>query len=320
MPANLKRAAAALAACAAMLVAANTASAKTLDGTVVHRNARAHAFVVASRGGHLTAIHAHRLPAVGRVVAVSVHRLRNGTFAARHLRAHGQRSHARIRGSVTFVDPRHGSFVVSAKGASILVRRAGTGHGAAASAAGSLPTVGSVVQLDASLDGHGDLEASEVRQVGEATGAIELEGVVLAVDPVNRTLQISATDDNETSQSILVNVPEELDITAFQVGQEVSLTVTPGAEGFVLQGSSCDGSTQEANDRSSEQGDQGGSGESQGDSSEGSSDSGEGQSGSDEGKNGSDEGQSGSGEGQSGSGEGRTGSGDSGEGQGGSGD
>lgn len=270
MPSILKRTATAVAACTVILVAASSASAKTLNGTVVHKNARAHAFVVASRGGRLAAIHAHRLPSVGRVVTVSARRLRNGTFVARHIRirSHSRRRHARIRGSVTFVRPRHRSFVVSVRGASILVHGARARRMATASAAGSLPPVGSVVEINATLDDQGNLESNEVHQVGEVTSGIELEGVVLAVDPLKRTLMISADDDNETGQSVLVNVPEELDITAFHVGQEVSLTVTSSAEGFVLQNSSCDGSAREANDQNSEQGDKSGSGEGSGDSGE----------------------------------------------------
>ncbi len=315
-----KRAAAILAACALMLVTATSASAKTLAGTVVHRNPRSHAFVVASRGGHLTALHARHLPGLGRVVTVSARRLRNGTFVAHRLHAHGRRGRARIRGAVTFVDPRHRSFVVSAKGASILVHAAGPASGGAvASSTGSLPPVGSVVRVDTSLDGHGSLEAAEVQQVGEETAGIELEGVVLAVDPVARTLQISADDDNEAGGSILVNVPAELELSAFQVGQEVSLTVASSAEGFVLQGSSCDGNAQEANELSSEQGDQGGSSEDHGesgDSREGQGDSGESQGEAGEG-GGSAAGPGSSTGGHDASGEG---SGDSGEGQGEAGD
>ncbi len=257
MTSSFKRVAIAIAACAALLAVAAPASARTIKGTVVHHNPHAHSFVLAANNGHLTAIHARRSPAVGRVVGVSARRLRNGTFAAKRISAHGRRTHARLRGTVSFVDARHGTFVLSARGTSIRVRRASARGGAAASTTAPLPAVGKEVEINATLDDQGNLETDEVQVLGEDTNGIDLEGVVLSVDTVARTLTVSADEDNENGQSVLVHVPEAIDISAFQAGQEVELTVTPTADGFLLQGSSLNGCAQEADDQSTEQGDSG---------------------------------------------------------------
>lgn len=260
MPITFKRAATALAAGAAVLVVAAPASASTIKGTVVHRNGHARSFVVASSTGRLTAIHARRSPAVGRLVRVSARRLRNGTFAARRVRAGGRRSHARIRGTVSFVDRRKGAFVVSARGASIRVSRARRARSVAA-AADSMPAVGRIVVVDTALNDQGELQANDVQEIGEDTDGIDLEGVVLAVDAAARTITVSADDDDESGQSVLVHVPDTIDITAFAPGQQVSLTVTASADGFLLQGSSRDDDAQEADDPDNEEGDQGDSGD-----------------------------------------------------------
>jgi hypothetical protein len=257
MTLSLQRASTAVAVCAALLAVAAPASASTIKGTVVHRSAHARSFVVASAKGHLTAVHARRSPAIGRIVRVTARRLRNGTFAAVRVRAHGRRTHARLRGTVTFVDRGHRAFVVSARGASI---RVGTAR-AVSAAADSLPTVGTMVDVDATLDDQGDVEADDVNEVGHDTDGIELEGVVLAVDAANRTIQVSADDDDASGQSVLVHVPATFDISAFAPGQEVELTVTATADGFVLQGSSRDDNATEADDDNNEQGDHGGTGD-----------------------------------------------------------
>lgn len=250
-----QRASTAIAACAALLAVAAPASAGTIKGTVVHRSDHARSFVVASATGHLTAIHARRSPAIGRVVRVSARRLANGTFASVRVRAHGRRTHARLRGTVTFVDRRHRAFVLSARGASIRMSAA-RGRGVSA-AADALPAVGTMVEVDATLDDDGGLDADDVDEIGEDHDGIELEGVVLAVDAANRTIRISADDDDASGQSVLVHVPPTFDITAFAAGQQVELRVTATADGFVLRGSSRDDDANEADDDDNEQGEHG---------------------------------------------------------------
>jgi hypothetical protein len=245
----------ALVASVAALAAAAPASAARISGTVVHQNHRGHSFVVAGRGGTLKAIHARNRPRTGSVVQVTARRLRNGTYGASKVRARGSRRHARIRGTVTWVNHKTGAFTVSSRGASLLVhpkRRAGK-----VSAAGSsTPPVGSDVTTDVTIADNGDLEEQDIQENGQANGPMDLEGVVLSTDTVANTITVSA-DDNEESGStngIVVHVP---DASKFPVGSEVELLVTgPAADGsFTLAQSSLDDNQQEADNSSDDQGD-----------------------------------------------------------------
>ena len=117
--------------------------------------------------------------------------------------------------------------------------------------------VGDLVRavVDASLDDQGEVETDDVQELGDDRHEIELEGVVLSVDTTNRTLGVSADDDDESGQSVLVHVPDAIDIAAFQTGQEVELTVTRTADGYLLQTAARDADANQANDAGNEQGD-----------------------------------------------------------------
>ena len=240
---------------AALLVAgaaAAPASAATLSGTVVHRNAHAHSFVVATSHGRLAAIHARTSPRPGRVVRVSAHRLRNGTYSARSVRVVGHRRHVQMRGTVTYARGR--VFTLSSRGASILVRRLARGARAVA-ASDAAPPVGSAVLVDANVDDNGDVEANDVNEEGQDGNGIDLEGKVLGIDTTARTLSISADDEEASGAALTVQVPAGIDLSGFKVGQEVELTVTRNTDGtFVLQQGMGDDNEQEADD------DNGGSG------------------------------------------------------------
>ena len=245
----------AVAASAAALAAAAPASAARIGGTVVHQNHRGHSFVVAGKGGSLKAVHASKRPRTGSVVQVVARRLRNGTFAASKVKAHGRRHRARISGTVTWVNRRTGAFTVSARGASLLVhpkRRAGK-----ASAAGSsTPPVGSDVTADVTIADNGDLEEQDLQENGQASGPMDLEGVVQSVDTTANTITVSADDNEEsgTTNGIVVHVP---DASKFPVGSEVELLVTgPASDGsFTLAQSSLDDNQQEADNSGDDQGD-----------------------------------------------------------------
>jgi hypothetical protein len=238
------------------LALVGSASAATLHGVVVQHNPRAHSFVVALTHGKLASIHSHKRPTIGRVVVVSVRQLRNGTFAAKHVkRTNHIRGRVRFRGVVTFVNRRRGMFTVSANGASLLVR---THHRALGAAAQSLPSVGEQVQVEAQVDDQGDLEDQGVQDQGDQNNNVDVEGTILNVDTTNSQLTISADDDGESGQSIVVDVPSTIDITQFSSGQEVELTVSIQPDGsFVLVGSSEDGDSSEANNPGDQQGCQG---------------------------------------------------------------
>ena len=221
-------------------------SAQTLRGTVVHRNARAHSFVVANAHGALVAIHSKRGMKPGRIVRVDARRLRNGTFALSRVRVLGRTHHARIRGTVTFA--KRGAFVVSAPGTSLLVNDNPS--------SGQTPAVGDQVQVDGTIDDQGDIQEQDVQKTGSDSGNMDLEGTLLAVDQTARTLSISADDDNQSGSSLTVDVPSSFDITQFAPGQEVHLTVTPNGDGtFTLVSSSEDDNSRDANNQQTQQGD-----------------------------------------------------------------
>src|SRR5579875_724999 len=226
-----------------MLIAAaataGSAEAAILRGTVVHRNARARSFVVADRAGDLYAIHAARRPRPGSAITVSVRKLANGTYAARWIRTGAYRPHAHVRlhGVVSFVDLRRGTFTLSARGVSMLVR---VGRARTARAADALPPVGTSVTTTGSVDDQGDLNEQTIEAEG-ATSTFDVEGTVLAVDTSAQTITISSDDDQQGQGSIVVSVPSGLDISMFSVGQEVELTVTLQPDGsYVLDSSSSD--------------------------------------------------------------------------------
>lgn len=258
----------ALAAAALTLGAAAPAGAQVLHGTVVHHNARAHSFVLAVRGGGLRAVHAHHLPAVGRTVAVRARALRNGTFAATHVRAGRRSTHVLVRGTVSFADRRHHRFTISANGVSLLVR-AGRHHGARA-AASDVPAPGTTVEVDVDLE-TGD--AAPIAQQVTPTGTdltIAVEGKVLAVDQNARTITVSADDEDQSGGQLTISVPDaSIDLGTIAVGSEIELLVALHSDGtYTLLGLAGDGNARQADDQHDQQGqscDGGGDGQHSGD-------------------------------------------------------
>jgi hypothetical protein len=252
---------AAVTAVAALGALAASADAKTVRGTVVHHNSGAHSFVVANRAGQMYAIHATHAPRIGSQVVVVVRKLHDGTFlqSRAHIVARAARR-IRIRGVVSWADPRSGSFAISTTGASVLISRGRTAH--ATSGSQTTPSVGSDVVATATIDGQGDLQDQSVQTVGQNTGPISLEGTVLSVDPTAQTITVSADDDGQSGASIVVSVPATFDLPQFNVGEEVELLVQATGPGTAtLVGSADDGSAQSANNQSDCQGQNPGSGD-----------------------------------------------------------
>jgi uncharacterized membrane protein YgcG len=244
MSSSLVRRAVALAAVLGALGLAGPAAAATVRGVVVHHNARAHSFTVALPSGRLIAVHARHSPRIGQEVSVSARPLRNGTLALRSLRAGRLTRRVLIHGVVTFADRRAGMFTVSGEGASVLVQTSPT--------SGTVPSVGEDVNVEAQIDNQGDLQEEGVQTTGTQTQNMDLEGTILAIDTTARTLTVSADDDQQSGQSVTVNVPSTIDMTQFAVGQEVELTVTMQSPGvFTLVSPSEDGNSQQANQPSS---------------------------------------------------------------------
>jgi hypothetical protein len=267
---------------AGVLAPAAGASAATLRGTVVHDNARAHSFVLAGPRGALTAIHARRLPQLGRSVTVVARPLRNGTWVAQHVRAGHKSARVRIRGIVTYVDLRRGIFVLSTRGASLLVHeRRSRRHDVRLSSADSGVQEGEVVTVDGDLE-DGSVDASTVHASGEESSGISLEGTVQAVDTAARTLSVSADDDDQSGAVVTVQVPSSFDLAAFTSGEPVELTVSRNPDGtYTLEQSSDDSSATTADSQDDSQTDGQSSGDGADSRGSGTGDSGSDQSGSD---------------------------------------
>jgi hypothetical protein len=235
---------------------AGTASAATVNGTVVHKSKNAHSFAIADAHGHLTAIHAKRLPAVGRTVKVQARKLRNGTFAASRVTAgRAKKRAARISGLVTYTDQKRGKFVISARGVSLVVSK--PKRAVRASAADPLPSPGTLVTVNSTLNDNGEIEADSIENDGENNNYADLEGRVLSIDTAARTLTITADDDDEIrGGTILVHLPATFDIARYHVGDVLQVVATPNADGsFTAVGTSQDGDLDEADSENDEQGD-----------------------------------------------------------------
>jgi hypothetical protein len=288
----------------AALLPAAAADAKVLHGTVVHRNHKAHSFVVAGRSGKLSAIHARSAPRLGRRVTMRARALSNGTFSAKSFKVRGRSDRARLAGTVSFVDAASRTFTLSDDGASILVHVADDTI--------ALPAVGDVVRVVANLNDSTatTVEAPAVQIVpAPATDTVKLEGVVLAIDQTTRTLMLSADDSDASGQAVSVVLPDTFDITKFAVGDRIEILATLNADGttFTAVSSSGDDNATEADDQGDDQGDDQAGDNSQGDEGQGDDDGGQTQlSGDSSGDNqsGQDGGNSGSGSDSSGSGPG----------------
>jgi hypothetical protein len=237
------------------LVPATGASAAPLRGVVVHDNARAHSFVLAGPRGRLSAVHARHLPAVGRIVTVAAKHLRNGTWAAQRVHVGPRSAHVRLRGTVTYVNLRRGTFVVSSRGTSLLVHaRTSRRHDVRLTSESGVHD-GEVVTVDGDLTGA-SVDASSVEAAGNQSSGIDLEGTVQAIDPVARTLSVSADDDDQSGAVVSVQVPSSFDLGAFTVDEAVELTVSRNPDGtYTLVQSSDDSSAGAADNLDDIQGD-----------------------------------------------------------------
>jgi hypothetical protein len=209
-----------------VLLAAGPASARTVAGTVVDHNSRAHAFVIAAGSGKLTKIYATRSPAVGRSVKVTV-RNRSGRLNAVRVRLGARRHTARIRGVVTFADRGGRHFTISASGASIPVTTA--------PGAGQTPAVGNQVLVVVGVDpSSGDLGCQHVQDLGENQGEVEIEGIVQSIDTTARTVAISGDEDNMQGGSVTVQFPASFDMSVLHAGDQVHLKLIEQPDGTFL--------------------------------------------------------------------------------------
>jgi Cu/Ag efflux protein CusF len=190
------------------------------------------------------------MPAVGRIVRMGARARHDGTFTAGRVHQRGRTRHARVHGTVSFVDRRRSAFVVSGHGASIVV-------GAPQQ---PLPAVGKDVVADVDLGGDDDdVEASHVQEVGEDHG-LEIEGTITAIDAAARKLTVTADDEDELQGTLTVTVPATIDIAQFKVGDEVELKVALQPDGSYLLTKAETEDDEQGDDDDEDHGGQGGDG------------------------------------------------------------
>jgi hypothetical protein len=184
-----------------------------------------------------------------------VRKLRNGSFAASRVTAGRASKRARISGLVTYSDQRSGKFVVSARGVSLVVNRRSPGRFRSA-AADPLPSPGTLVTVSSSFNENGEVEADSVENDGQNNNYADLEGRVLSIDTVARTLTVTADDDDEIQGgTILVHLPATFNIATYSVGDVVRIVASANADGsYTAVGTSLDGGIDEADGDNNQQG------------------------------------------------------------------
>jgi hypothetical protein len=160
-----------------------------------------------------------------------------------------------MRGTVTYVNAAGHTFVLSARGASLLVHSKATRrHGVRASSDPGIHD-GDVVTVDGDLSGDA-VDADSVQISGAQSSQISLEGTVQAVDTTGRTLSVSADDDEQSGAAVTVEVPASFDLGTYTVGEPVELVVSSNPDGtYTLQQSSDDSNASSADSIDDQQGD-----------------------------------------------------------------
>jgi hypothetical protein len=206
-----------------------TAEAVAVTGTVVHLNPEARTYALATTQQELIAVRGKRLPEGGDRLDVKFERRDDGTNVELERSALGSDAKAGFRGTVTFVSAADAAYVVSVPGASVLV---------GAPPASELPEPGALVKVDVRVESQpeaGDeairLLAESLELESEASGPVELSGVVGSIDPTGRAVSVSADDLAESGHEITISVPEDVNLEAFEPGKLVSLTVEIASDG-----------------------------------------------------------------------------------------
>jgi hypothetical protein len=206
-----------------------TADAVAVTGTVVHLNPQAGTYALATSQNELIAVRGERLPEGGDRLDVKFEPGDDGTNVELERNAVGSDAKAGFRGTVTFVSAADAAYVISVPGASVLV---------GAPPASELPAPGALVKVDVRVESEpnaGDeairLLAESLELEGEASGPVELSGVVGGIDPTGRAVSVSADDLGESGHVITISVPEDMNLQAFEPGRLVSLKVEIAPDG-----------------------------------------------------------------------------------------
>jgi hypothetical protein len=243
----------------AVLASPAGVSAKSLSGTVVHASRHAHSLVIADARGRLHVVHVAHIVAPSTNVRLSVHRLRNGTLGAKKIWTGRRAPRARVHGRVTYISRARSAFVISVRGASLLVHRrhhhARAASAAAVTSADGLPALGSEVTVSGTFDRSGALTADTVTNDGQHDNHVDLEGVILSVDSLARTITISADDNDELAgAAIVIHLPSTFDMTGYKVGDVLLVVATLNPDGsYTAVDTFGDGGAEEADEQDCQQ-------------------------------------------------------------------
>jgi hypothetical protein len=201
-----------IAASAALAALPAAASADTVDGTVVARDAARGTVVTAARSGAATTLRVRRVAAFapGERVRGRARPVGDGTFEAVRVKRRGRAGSVKLNATVVARTGR--DYVVSAGGSTFALRA-----GRRARAAGPGALVAARLKVV-----KGKVTAKKVRQTGLAT-TLELEGTF--VDAAEGSLRVKVA-----GALVTVLVPAGVGIWD-EPGDEVALTVTVGPDG-----------------------------------------------------------------------------------------
>lgn len=214
-----------------------------LTATVLGVSVTGRSYAVADDAGNLFTLFANGVPAVGDRVDTGILPLSNGTFVEAGTRkSRGQRTEAKIRGVVSFIDRGLGVMVISGRGASVPVGLE-TGD---PSPGPALPDpdpfqVGSDVEATVEVlptppvgsepESSRRLRALTAEATPNPASAIELTGVVRAVSAEARTLEVAADSDGLIDSVVTIEAPASLDLKLLRTGRAYSITVRRTSEG-----------------------------------------------------------------------------------------
>ena len=231
--------------------------AATLKGTVLLINKKNHSFALAQSGGSVVSVHYKgHAPKVTKTVTVTASALKNGTYSANKIKVTGTSTRSKVKGTVTHVNRGGKSYVVSARGVSITIKKKAKSKRSLS--ASSLPTVGGTVTCTLNFTNRGELQESSVKDNGIGdTSSIPLEGIILSVDEDTNSITLTAGEDGfyGSAEAITVILPDTFDITTFVVGDVAELAATLNDDGtYTAVYSSDDTSEDGANNPSDDQG------------------------------------------------------------------
>jgi hypothetical protein len=191
-----------------------TAATTTIRGTVVAKHTRSGTIVLAAaKGLGVTVRVSPRRVRLGDRVSVAGARLRDGTIRASALHVLSHVRTARIRGVVV---KRLARALRVASGHSVLTVH--TSSRRLSSAGDHGPRVGSMGEFEIEIEHEGLFEHGFTAT--SPSGTVEIEGALVSVTPLVVSLE---------GLPIEITVPSGITLPALTPGQEVELTVQPGA-------------------------------------------------------------------------------------------